>query len=289
MRLSPVVWIFGIFLLALIGGGWFALASLKTPPPVPSPAPLVQNPVHKVIGKSVEGRDIEAYTYGTGATHVVFAGGMHGGYEWNSVLLAYQLMDYLDAHPDFVPTNVSVSVIPVINPDGLFTIIGKTGRFRLEEVPEGDHSAGRFNANGVDLNRNFDCKWQSKSKWRDREVSAGAEPFSEPEAKAVRDFMLSKRPSAVVYWHSQANAVYASECEDGVLPVTKDIMNTYARAAGYPAIESFDSYEVTGDTEGWLASIGIPAITVEMKTHTTVEWEQNLAGVEAVLRYFAGK
>ena len=50
-------------------------------------------------------------------------------------------------------------------------------------------------------------------------------------------------------------------------------MNAYAQASGYGAIKSFDSYEISGDVEGWLASINIPAITVT-KTHETVEWER---------------
>ncbi|KKT32826.1 MAG: Permease, partial [Candidatus Moranbacteria bacterium GW2011_GWF2_44_10] len=74
--------------------------------------------------------------------------------------------------------------------------------------------------------------------------------------------------------HSQANAVYASECKNGILPKTLDIMNIYAHAAGYPAVKSFDAYAITGDAEGWLASINIPAITVELKTHETIEWDK---------------
>src|SRR3989344_8041800 len=52
-------------------------------------------PEYRVIGTSVQGRKIEAYTYGNGDTNLLFVGGIHGGYEWNSVLLAYQFMDYL--------------------------------------------------------------------------------------------------------------------------------------------------------------------------------------------------
>ncbi|MDZ4226479.1 MAG: hypothetical protein U1C66_03235 [Patescibacteria group bacterium] len=59
-------------------------------------------------------------------------------------------------------------------------------------------------------------------------------------------------------------------------------MNAYATASGYPAVDSFDAYEITGDAEGWLASVHIPAITVELSTHESVEWEQNLAGVMAL-------
>ena len=63
-------------------------------------------------------------------------------------------------------------------------------------------------------------------------------------------------------------------------------MNVYSQASGYKAIKTFDAYEVSGDVEGWLASINIPAITVELKTHETVEWERNLAGIKAILKHY---
>ena len=63
-------------------------------------------------------------------------------------------------------------------------------------------------------------------------------------------------------------------------------MNAYSRASGYPAVKSFDAYETSGDAEGWLASIGIPTVAVELKTHETIEWEQNLAGVMALFEYY---
>jgi len=59
-------------------------------------------------------------------------------------------------------------------------------------------------------------------------------------------------------------------------------MDAYSHAAGYKAVRTFDAYEVTGDAEGWLASEHIPAITVELSTHETVEWEKNLSGIKAL-------
>ena len=146
-----------------------------------------------------------------------------------------------------------------------------------------DQSSGRFNAHRVDLNRNFDCKWAPTGTWKNKIVSAGSAPFSEPETRALRDYILKNKPVAVVFWHSQANAVYASECKNGILPETLSLMNTYASAAGYPAVKSFTAYEVHGDAEGWLASINIPAITVELKSHDSIEWERNLLGIKALL------
>lgn len=238
-----------------------------------------------VIGNSVEGRPIEAHTFGNGSTSVLFVGGIHGGYEWNSVLLAYEVMDYLANFPETVPEGLTIHVIPSLNPDGVAQVVAEPGRFTLTDVasPRERVAKARFNANSVDLNRNFDCKWQPTSTWRTATVSAGTAAFSEPETRALRDYILNISPRAAVFWHSQANNVYASECENGVLPETLTLMNTYAGAAGYGAVATFDAYPVTGDAEGWLASIGIPAITVELKGYETSEWSQNFAGTKAVI------
>lgn len=261
----------------------------------PAPAPEAPLPAHTLthttIGTSVEGRIIDVYTYTPtreeGArAHLLFVGGIHGGYEWNSVLLAERFLDYIQEDLKRIPSDVVVSVVPSLNPDGVYAVVGKEGHFTPADIPDGSAAHGRFNANGVDLNRNFDCKWQPTSTWRGNTVSAGNEPFSEPEAAALRDFILRHTITAAIFWQSQANAVYASECEEGILPETLLVMNAYAQAAQYRAVESFDAYPITGDVEGWLASLGIPAITVELATHEDVEWDRNLAGIEALFEHY---
>jgi len=244
-------------------------------------------PKQEIIGSSIEKRNIEAFTFGNGEKHLLFVGGIHGGYEWNSVLLAYEMIDYLKANPKTIPENLKVTIIPSANPDGLYQVTNKEGIFTINDIStEEDLSPWRFNANEVDLNRNFDCKWQPESTWRNKPVDAGTTVFSEPEAQAIRDFVLENNPVAVIFWHSQANTVYASECENGVLPETIEIMNTYAKAADYNAVDIFDSYTVTGDAEGWLASINIPAITVELENHESIDWTRNLEGVKALFEYY---
>ncbi len=281
-----------VFAVVIIGV--LAFWSLYEKTPDASSAPFVEQKIQKskieTIGKSVEGRNIEAVTFGDGDTELLFVGGIHGGYEWNSVLLAYRFIDYLKVNSDIVPDGLSVTIIPSANPDGLYKVTGKDRRFSTADISENTEAGlGRFNANRVDLNRNFDCKWKPDSMWKGNVVSAGDGPFSEPEAVAIRDFVLGNDPASVIFWHSQSNAVYASECEDGILTETTDIMNVYSRAADYTAVDSFDAYEITGDAEGWLASINIPSITVELKTHKTIEWEKNLSGVKALFEYYEQK
>lgn len=287
MRTRILVVVAVIVVLVLIGFGfWF-----NREPELPVIEQTVEkDPRQTIIGRSVEGRPIETYTYGGGAKQLVFVGGIHGGYEWNSVLLAYEFIDYFTANPSAIPSDIKVTIIPVLNPDGLNKVVGKDGRFDLVDIKTNANlavGAGRFNANNVDLNRNFDCNWQPTSNWRGNVVSAGTAPFSEPEAIALRDFIKTIKPVGVTFWHSQSNAVYASECKNGILSGTRTLMDVYAKSAGYPAVDSFTAYAITGDAEGWLASIGIPAITVELATHETIEWERNLAGVKALFNYYS--
>ncbi len=153
--------------------------------------------------------------------------------------------------------------------------------------PDERVATARFNANGIDLNRNFDCRWQPTSTWRGEVVSAGTRAFSEPEAAALQQFVLTHNPTAVVFWHSKADAVYGAECGNGVGSSTLALLTTYASAANYTAIPVFDAYPVSGDAEGWLTSIGIPAVTVELGTSNTTEWEKNRAGIDALLQSYA--
>lgn len=241
-----------------------------------------------VIGKTLQGRDISLYSYGNGSQHILLVGGIHGGYEWNSTMLAYKVIDYFDLYSEMIPKNLTIDIIPTLNPDGLYKVTGKSGKFELEDISTNQKvlDSGRFNSNNVDINRNFDCNWQEKSTWKSKEVSAGSKPFSEKESLVFKDLVINLKPSAVIFWHSQGNGVYASKCNGKILSDTIDLMNIYSEASGYKAIKEFDAYPVTGAAEDWLASINVPAVTVELKTHQDVEFEKNIDGVKAVINKF---
>jgi murein tripeptide amidase MpaA len=159
MKKTTITWIVVIIMIVLIVVVYFISKSPS------QPAPIDQNPVTTTgaigttgttgsrasstreseystdkcrsdgIGTSVGGRPITAYHYGTGTTELLFVGGIHGGYEWNTVLVAYQLMNYLAANPTVIPANIKVTVIPVLNPDGLNQVVGTTtGNFTAADV-----------------------------------------------------------------------------------------------------------------------------------------------------------
>lgn len=236
------------------------------------------------IGTSAGGRPLLAYHFGTGSRRLIFVGGIHGGYEWNTIVLAHEMMDYLRENPAAIPSDLTVTIIPSANPDGEFLITGEDGFFDAADVG-GDTAPGRFNANNVDLNRNWDCNWQPTALWRDNPISGGSAPFSEPETAALRAFLIGQAPQAVVFWHSAANGVFAAGCPDTHDP-SLQLAQVYADAGGYPVYTHFYHYPVTGDAGDWLTTQGIPSISIELRTHESIDWEQNLNGTLAVLDYY---
>lgn len=243
----------------------------------------------EVIGSSADGNDITAYHFGDGENEVLFIGGVHGGYSYNTALLGFELVDYLEENSDVIPDTVTATVIPVFNPDGLEEVVGTTGRFDGDAV-EGNDTArvpGRFNANNVDLNRNFDCEWQETGTWRNQEVSGGDAPFSEPEAAALRDYVLEHDPVAAVVYYSQAGGVYSATCTGEVSAENAALTNLYAEASNYPAFEEFDYYEITGDMVNWLTTEDVTAISVLLSDHENVEWNRNRTAIEAVLESYS--
>ncbi len=242
-----------------------------------------------IIGSSEEERAITAYHYGSGETEIAFIGGIHGGYSWNTTLVAYELMEYLEENEENIPSNIRVTVIPVLNPDGLSKVVSSVDDFSQADVSTDESTliSGRFNARNVDLNRNFDCDWQSSGTWQKKTVSGGSKAFSEPESQALREYVQNEKPAAVIAWYSAAGGVFSSNCHNGILPETKTLTNLYADASGYKAYENFDFYTITGDMVNWLAKNGTPAISVLLTNHTDIEWSKNKAGIEAILEHYA--
>ncbi|MFH1748799.1 MAG: M14 family zinc carboxypeptidase [Planctomycetota bacterium] len=128
------------------------------------------------VGTSVEGRALWALRIsgpGDVKPAVLYHGAEHGNEAAGSSVVAY-VANYLLSHysPGSIPSttdlvdNVEWYLLPIMNPDGYV-----------------DYS--RWNANGVDLNRNWDGPGSGESPW------GGPYPFSEPETTAIRDFLIA--------------------------------------------------------------------------------------------------
>jgi hypothetical protein len=221
------------------------------------------------IGASTEGRPITAVRIGTGPRKFVLVGNTHGGPEANTYELMLQLITYFREHPSEVPPDLSFYLIPTVNPDGLAL-------------------GSRFNARQVDLNRNMDTAidrcidndWQHLVSGAYGVISDTGGPFpeSEVESRLVRDFLLDA--NAAIFFHSNAGVVFPA-CEH---PPSVRLAQVFAGGAGYDFIPVWDRYPITGGMHDWAGGLGIAAITPELISGDLPEFEQNLRGVQAVLR-----
>jgi hypothetical protein len=248
-------------------------ASLPPPSPTatitltPSVTPNRQAlPGAFVFGQSVQGRDLSARRFGQGNAMLMLVGGIHGGFESNTTDLINELISHFNANSGDILPGVTLVLIPALNPDG---------------VAMGRRIEGRFNANAVDLNRNWPCNWEPVAYFQSREVSPGPEPFSEPETRALASLISDLRPDVVLFYHSAADGVYAGGCggQDGGSP---QMVSVLGEAAGYSYGSVFSDYQVTGTAPGWVGSIGIASADVELATAHGTEFNRNLRGIMAV-------
>lgn len=223
------------------------------------------------IGYSLENREISAYQFGEGPVTIVLVGGIHGGYEFNAAILVQQLVETVRNDPALVLPGIRLVMIPNINPDG---------------VLRGRGPEGRFNANHVDLNRNWGCDWQPTSYWQDQETSPGSHPFSEPETAALRAYLLALQPSAVIFYHSAGGAIFVGSCEETSV-TSQWLGDLLSEATGYANEVTFEYYELSGTASDWLDERGFPAVAVELTDHNDPELGRNLTGIMMLQCHFA--
>ena len=114
---------------------------------------------------------------------------------------------------------------------------------------------------GLDLNRNFPSSWRQEFE----QVGAGAYPTSEPEVKAMVDFVL-KHPNigAAISYHTHSGVILrpmGTQSDDDMIPEDlwsiKRFSEIGAKASGYPAISIWHEFkyhpkEVIGGTQDWI-------------------------------------
>ncbi|MEZ4671992.1 MAG: M14 family zinc carboxypeptidase [Anaerolineae bacterium] len=242
------------------------LASISDGTPTTTPVQTLTPAVNTFqIGQSVEGRSILAWRFGTGDKRLLLVGGVHTGFEANTVLLLNELVDHFEGTPADVLPGITLILLPVLNPDGLL---------------HGRSLDGRFNANGVDLNRNWGCEWSEEAFFQNRRVDPGVRAFSEPETQALVAYIRNEPPTAALFFHSAANGVFAGGCEGD--HGSQALSAVMGEASGYGYGEDFSAYKVSGTESSWLDGQGIPAADVELSGTRSSEFVRNLKGIIAV-------
>lgn len=95
------------------------------------------------------------------------------------------------SHPQAL-RNTRLIIVPCVNPDGI-------------QEGQTDNGFGRCNAQGIDINRDFDYQWEYSSNSRYR---TGNTPFTTPEAQILRDLVLKEKPDIIIDFHGWLNCTY---------------------------------------------------------------------------------
>ncbi len=133
-----------------------------------------------VVGSSVENRRIETVVFGTGSDVVLIVATIHGSEPAGTTLVEY-LSDHLSRDNSLLERR-RIVIVPVANPDGLA------------------HNS-RFNARGVDLNRNFAADNRQNNRRN------GMTALSEPEARVISQLITRYRPNRIVAIHQPLSCV----------------------------------------------------------------------------------
>ena len=131
----------------------------------------------------------------TNMPKIVIVAGQHGTEKSNVYGLYYfvsNLLNKWNESPvlEYLRNHVEIMIIPVLNTYGF------------------DHFAYK-NANGVNLNRNYDANWVLLADTTSDQYG-GAAPFDQPETQIVRDLLLDNDDaSLVVDFHTNGNSAVA--------------------------------------------------------------------------------
>jgi len=165
------------------------------------------------IGKTWEKRDINLITISKDIKSadlkpaLFFTGTIHAR-EWIGHELAIEFTKYILENMDHdlrlqkYLEKATIYMVPCANPDGYEYSKNHFSFWRKNRRANAD---GTF---GVDLNRNFPIGFVSSTK-PESNVYGGPSPFSEPETRALRDFVESHENITIALdYHSQGNVFF---------------------------------------------------------------------------------
>ncbi len=167
----------------------------------------------EVIGRTWEKRDIVAVTISKSVEKAAqkpalfFTGTVHAR-EWIGLELAIGFAQYVAKNIEYdhdvqeALEHACIYMVPCANPDGFEYSRNHFSFWRKNRRQNADGSYG------VDLNRNFPVGF-TKSNKPTSNIYGGPEPFSEPETRALRDFVESHSNITIALdYHSQGNVFF---------------------------------------------------------------------------------
>lgn len=232
------------------------------------------------IGYSVTGKPLYEIRIGTGEKQVHYNASFHAN-EWittpvlMSLINAY-LLSMTNAKPlrgiETLPyySRVELSVVPMVNPDGVDLVLGGPPEGYKEEIlaineQKDDFSLWKANIRGVDLNKQYPANWEYEKERKPDVPSSrdfpGYEPLSEPEAIAMANLVKNNNFSLLLAFHTQGEEFYWGY-EGLEPPDSKVIADEFERVSGYRSVQYVDSF--AGFRDWFIKEYRRPGFTMEL-------------------------
>lgn len=246
------------------------------------------------IGQTVDGNKLYDFRVGNPAAerHLLVFGGIHAREYITAQLVMRQLVQLLSDQSTNgsyeniavreLLSNTEIHFIPMANPDGIsISQLGLEGlhteavRETVRQIAAKDGKAltesylrqWKSNANGVDLNRNFDARWES---YNDHLGHASADhykgtaPECELESKALADLTRQFQFDATLSYHTQGEVIYWNFGQEGELKnMSLLLANRVSELTGYRLDGNFQALDTAGYKDWAISKLGIPSLTIE--------------------------
>lgn len=177
---------------------------------------------------------------------------------------------------------VDVFFVPVVNPDGWAISLG-VDKSNICDIA-GNPKWWKANANGIDLNSNFeDGNWKYKKTTSLSEPASegfyGFYPESEPEVKFLKKYVETIRPTVALSYHTSGNCLYWADCKthDILTPYDLNFANALAEISGYEKMPiSSEPSIYAGGFENWFRKeFQRPCICVELSPSPIEDYVQH--------------
>ncbi len=242
--------------------------------------PNIPSGVNKFeIGKTVSSNPINCYQINQGNKKVIFISGLHGN-EIGTVKLSHNLLKWLYKNREQL-NQFTFYITPCLNVDGYNKAVEHPDYFNGGKI-------GRFNANNVDLNRNFNTPgfksesvWSSGKDYSEKEkVFCGKYGGSEPETRSLVEFIKNNDIKVAYFFHNAGKDVMGNNSQ-----LSQKLVKLYCQKTGfrYVSDEEWKTMNQTGTAKEWCEINNIAYIEVEGSTRWGTDWEKQREAIIATI------
>lgn len=248
------------------------------------------------LGKTIDGRDICHLTVGNmdAKKHILIFASIHAREYITTPLVMKQTSallrqasasdkKYRDISFRELLHDTAVHIVPMVNPDGVtlsqFGLEGmqksstRQGIYRIYEMDNAVELGPylrrwKSNAEGVDINRNFDALWEAYDDHLGHPSSdhyKGTAVGCTAEAKALIDLTKKFHFDRTISYHVQGEVIYWYFAQEGsLLTESKAFAKAISNVTGYPLDSNYEKLDPAGYKDWAIQKMGIPSLTLEV-------------------------